>query len=147
MPVFRSCKDGCCAVRHQGKVALVCFRRVPRTRSMELGCSVTFIRGMFYVGVGLVVLLTLVRRWVSDRALLLSRVLTQDMNLARFCLFAYWDDQAEHAVVVGGGSEDVVIVNRFLPDIVASDVSDYVHVSVVTPWMQLLPLCFSALHR
>ena len=114
---------------------------------MELGCSAPFIRGMFYVGVGLVVLLTLARRWVSGRALLLSRVLTQDMNLARLCLFAYWDDQAEHAVVVGGGSEDVVIVNRFLPDMVASDVSDYVHVSVVTPWMQLLPLCFSALHR
>lgn len=85
------------------RVALVCFRRVPRTRSIELVCSVPYIRGMFYVGVGLVVWLTLARRWVSGRALLLSRVLTQDMNLAGFCLFAYWDDQAEHAVVVGGG--------------------------------------------
>lgn len=34
-------------------------------------------------------------------------------------------------------------MNRFLPDMVASDVSDYVHVSMVTPWVQLLPLCFS----
>ena len=47
--------------------------------------------------------LTLARRWVSGRALLLSRVLTQDMNLARLGFLADRDDQAEHAVVVRGG--------------------------------------------
>lgn len=48
-----------------------------------------YIRGMFYVGVDPVVWLTLARRWVSGRALLLSRVLTQNMNLAGFYLFAF----------------------------------------------------------
>ena len=83
----------------QGRV----LRRVPRTRSIELVCSVPYIRGMFSVGVGLVVWLTLARRWVSGRALLLSRVLTQDLNLARLGFLADRDDQAEHAVVVRGG--------------------------------------------
>lgn len=126
-----------------------------------------YIRGMFYVGVGPVVWLTLARRWVSGRALLLSRVLTQNMNLAGFYLFAFDPGQVggENVTVSSRykstgisrgpgracrrldarrssspkGSEDVVIANRFLPDMVASDVPDGIHVSLIHPRALLLP--------
>lgn len=130
-----------------------------------------YIRGRFSVGVGPLVWLTLAYRWVSGRALLLSRVLTQDMNLAGFHLFAFdpgqvggenvtvsfpvqvdrhqprsWTSVQKarcEAVKFAERSEDVVIANRFLPDMVASDVPDGTHVSAVHPWVLLLLLCFS----